>query len=42
MIYPCTSLLPRNLESEKRPLTAFILWWWGRGYNLSITWDQPI
>jgi len=19
-----------------------LLWWWGRGYNLSLTWDQPI
>jgi len=21
---------------------ASLLWWWGRGFNLSLTWDQPI
>jgi len=37
--------VPRNLESESVPLAASsssLLWWRGRGYNVSLTWDQPI
>jgi len=30
--------VPCNVELESVPL----LWWCGRGYNLSLTWDQPI
>jgi len=45
MIYPCTYFLKihvsGHLESFSLSLSS-LFWWWGRGYNLSLTWDQPI